>query len=47
VEHELCSNGSGLEGRCLRLVLPVVVFSKNETGRGRQVVVDPFQKRIV
>jgi hypothetical protein len=34
--------GSG----CLGFVLHVV-FSKNETGRGRQVVVDPFQKRVV
>jgi hypothetical protein len=34
-------------GGCLCLILQVVVLGKNEKGRGRQVVVDPFQKMVV
>jgi hypothetical protein len=33
-----------LGGGCLCLIPQDVVFSENETGRGRQVVLGPFQK---
>jgi hypothetical protein len=34
-------------GRWMPLPRSTVVFSKNETEKGRQVVVDLFQKRVV
>jgi hypothetical protein len=44
VEREICYSGLRLGSGCLCLVLHIVIFSKNEMGRERQVVVGPFKK---